>query len=366
VSTLLLRTTKGCLHFVTEDPTLVGKLPHPPLGISFVCGDGYRGIAYSDRELCPWILSRDRLSFGKPLEGAWQAAWTNGGLSYFAKDGKNLLRLRISTDGAEISPDYALDFPSTASTVQEVPGRNVLLFEHPRRYTSVVPVQDPQGGLTLHSKAPSWTFNTITGSITNSLVAISEGGYSAWELSPPQRDSVGVRIEVARWTLGELDNLEQSHITVPGSLRYVDAAISPRSDLVAAIGDLSDGLANRYLLHLYSLPSLTLVDSQVFENNISEVAKVEFSTDGEVLLVRSPSRLYSWTVGVGPPHSIKKIGDFPCAALTDGCLAISRQVFLVQEGSHNSSEVVYRWVALSPTAEAKPFSSDDYELITQW
>jgi hypothetical protein len=175
-----------------------------------------------------------------------------------------------------------------------------------------------------------------------------------------------VRIDVAQWTLGKRATLEHDSITLPGSIQYADVAISPRCDLLAAIGELSDGLACRYFLYLYHVPSLTLIESQIFENNIVDRASVSFSADGEVLLVQDASTLHSWTVADNPFDGIRKIGALRSLRPIEGHIATSRQVFLVEDTSQTSSEITYRWLALSPKAEANTLDPGQYGLVTEW
>ncbi len=366
VATTLLHTSKGGLRFVTEDPSLSLNIRKVPADLSFVCGDGYRGIAWSRNELTPWMLCRGQLSIGSPLPGAWQSVWTSGGLSYFARDGQTLRRLRMSPDGASITPECELPIPTSATSVRELPGRNTLLFQLPRKGTCVAPVQHSLPGFTSEAKAPAWNFYSSLESLDTSKLAVSEGGFSIWQVSPPARESLGVRIDVARWTVGNRDTLEHDSITVPSSIRYADVAISPRCDLLAAIGDFSDGLAFRYFLHLYHVPSLTLIDSQIFENNILNAATVTFSADGGVLLVQDASTLHSWTVADNPLDGIRKIGAFRSLGPFEGHVATSRQVFLVEDTAQASTEVTYKWLALSPQAETNPLSPSQYELVTEW
>lgn len=366
VATTLLHTSKGGLRFVTEDPSLSLNIRKVSADVSFVCGDGYRGIAWSRNELTPWMLCRGRLSVGSPLPGAWQSVWTSGGLSYFARDGQTLRRLRMSPDGASLAPEWEVPIPTGATSVRELPGRNTLLFQLPRKGTCVAHLQHSRPGFTSEAKAPAWNFYSAQETLDTSKLAVSEGGFSIWQVSPPARESLGVRIDVARWTLGNRDTLEHQSITLPSSIRYADVAISPRCDLLAAIGDLSDGFAFRYLLHLYHIPSLTLIDSQIFENNIVDPATVTFSADGEVLLVQDASTLHSWTVADNPLDGIRKIGALRSLRTIEGQLATSRHVFLAEDTAQTSPEVTYKWLALSPKAETNPLDPGQYELVTEW
>jgi hypothetical protein len=146
---------------------------------------------------------------------------------------------------------------------------------------------------------------------------------------------------------------------------YASAALSPRCNLIAAIGDLSDGLGVRYFLHLYALPSFSLITSQVFENNIDSPATVEFSADGGALVVRDEQMLHSWAVGDNPHDGIRKIGVYRSPNGIAGRCATSAHVFLTQESDPDLGEVVtYTWLALSPKAEIRPLDLANYDLVT--
>jgi hypothetical protein len=168
----------------------------------------------------------------------------------------------------------------------------------------------------------------------------------------PKTDLYGAHVQVLHWSLGHQQQLENGSLTIPSSRSFFCAAISPRCDSIAAIGELPANAGSSYILHLFKLPELKLIKSEVFESNAREPAKVEFSADGEILLVHSARQLRSWRTNIDGSLGLEQVGIFERPEPFQGSLATSRHIF-VASYTNESSYTTYDWVALDGAAETK-------------
>jgi hypothetical protein len=328
-------------QLVTRDPT---QSMHVKTGSERVlCGDDYTGVIYDRKCIYPWALTHSDVSLGAVPAVAhdeWLSVLSSGHGNYLAQDGSQLVRLSVSADGSRIKREMEFLLPGEWHSFREFSSTGVAIIERAGDF-----VVTPNFAVsTSFSRATNpWRLPKPVGDgVALEDVALSQDCFTAYGLRAYSPVPELGTIQLFTWECG--GRISSNIVDFPAR-SGLSAAISPGADKIAAIGELFDGQNSLCILHVWSIPELRPIASEIFESRWTKDTTVSFDALGKFVVVSSGSNRLVWHFD--ERDKLTGVGTYSGgSSLLIDALAAGAPTLVVQEKSNEGEPSChrFRWI----------------------